>query len=100
RVVMQRTATPCTPVRFRPAPPFLPFLFSCLRFRKITGVFPTNDFLIFSVPLSDFSVDFDCSGGPYQAVVFSRLWRFMPTFIVFALREKLVGKPFFRRYRS
>ena len=22
---MQRTATPCTPVRFRPAPPFLPF---------------------------------------------------------------------------
>ena len=23
RVVMQRTATPCTPVRFRPAPPFL-----------------------------------------------------------------------------
>ena len=22
RVVMQRTATPCTPVRFRPAPPF------------------------------------------------------------------------------
>ena len=25
RVVMQRTATPCTPVRFRPAPPFLPF---------------------------------------------------------------------------
>ena len=23
RVVMQRTATPCTPVRFRPEPPFL-----------------------------------------------------------------------------
>jgi len=37
-------------------------LFSCLRFRKITGVFPANVFLIFSISLSDFSVDFDYNG--------------------------------------
>ena len=40
----------------------LPLLFSCLRFRKITGVFPANVFLIFSISLSDFSVDFDYNG--------------------------------------
>lgn len=51
RVVMQRTATPCTPVRFRPQPPFLIVILTIARVVKLVDTRDLKSLASNSVPV-------------------------------------------------